>query len=69
MAPHFFVLVNEESANKLRELIPSLQFVQATGLNLKEFPDSTFLTTPFVKPPEAPAVVPEVQPADAPIPA
>ena len=46
---NYFLLVSEDVMNHLKPLFPWMQFVEATGINVKEFPDQTFLTTPAIK--------------------
>lgn len=46
---NYFLLVDENVMIYLKTLAPWMQFVEATGMNVKEFPDHTFLTTPMAK--------------------
>jgi len=46
---NYFLLVSEDVMNHLKPMVPWMQFVEATGINVKEFPDHTFLTTPAAK--------------------
>ncbi len=54
---NYFLLVDENVMNYFKALLPWMQFVEATGMNVKEFPDHTFLTTPVLKKEENEEVV------------
>ncbi len=57
---NYLLMVNEEAMQYLKAISPSFQFVEVRGMNIKEFPNDTFLTTAHVE-----AVQESILPSDA----
>lgn len=49
---NYMMMINDEALEFFKKLIPSLQFVEVSGINVKEFPEQLLLVTPYVKPAE-----------------
>ncbi len=49
---NYLLMADENVIQSLKSIIPTLQFVEVRGMNIKEFPNDTFLTTAHVEPVE-----------------
>ena len=62
---NYLLMADENLIQSLSAIIPSLQFVEVKGMNIKEFANDTFLTTTRVEPAattdESPAIIEEVK--------
>jgi hypothetical protein len=49
---NYLLMVSDDAMEVMKKLIPSLQFVEVSGVNVKEFPEQLLLVTPYAKPVE-----------------
>ena len=49
---NYLLMADENAMQYFKAIMPALQFIEVKGMNIKEFPNDTFLTTLHVEPVE-----------------